>query len=76
MIRYQRLTIWSSKDELQIVRLCQRRNMSCLLFKVDFAKAYNCVDRKFLQKMMLAMGFGSKWFKWMEGGCSQATCQY
>lgn len=39
---------------------------SYLLFKVDFEKAYDNVSWKFLRFMLVSMGFGEGWVKWME----------
>lgn len=44
----------------------KRKKKSCLLFKVDFAQAYDCVDWKFLMDMLEIMDFGLKWMKWMD----------
>ncbi|XP_058749275.1 uncharacterized protein LOC131622266 [Vicia villosa] len=50
----------------EIIDFAQRHNRPCLLFKVDFAQAYNCVEWDFLREMMGKMGFGHKWLQWME----------
>ncbi|XP_058725826.1 uncharacterized protein LOC131597131 [Vicia villosa] len=52
----------------EIVDLANRSKKSCLLFKVDFAQAYDCVDWMFLKEMLLKMGFGHRWIKWMDAG--------
>lgn len=44
----------------EIIDFGKRNKRSSLLFKIDFTKAYNCVDWKFLVKILLAMGFGDK----------------
>lgn len=41
----------------------KRKKMSCILFKVDFDKAYDCVDCYFLEKVLVAMGFVDKWMQ-------------
>nr|GEX36305.1 RNA-directed DNA polymerase, eukaryota [Tanacetum cinerariifolium] len=42
---------------------CKRKKTQALIFKVDFAKAYNSVMWDFLQ----AYGFGSRWCSWIRG---------
>ncbi|GJY46224.1 RNA-directed DNA polymerase, eukaryota [Tanacetum coccineum] len=36
------------------------------LLKIDFEKAYDNVNWKFIQHTLLQMGFGEKWCKWIE----------
>ncbi|XP_058746501.1 secreted RxLR effector protein 78-like [Vicia villosa] len=43
-----------------------KEGKSCLLFKVDFEKAYDKVSWNFLRFMLKRMGFGELWIKWME----------
>lgn len=38
----------------------------CLSMKVDFEHAYDLVSWKFLEYMMVRMGFGEKGRRWME----------
>jgi hypothetical protein len=45
--------------------LATRRKDACLLFKVDFERAYDTVSWIFLERMMLKMGFADGWLKWM-----------
>lgn len=49
-----------------IINLVVRNKKECMLFKVDFEKAYDCVSWNFLRFMMKKMGFRSLWLKWME----------
>lgn len=51
----------------KLIDFATRNKKSCLLLKVDFAQAYECVDLGFLQKVFLAMNFGVKWMHWMRG---------
>lgn len=37
------------------------------VFKVDFEKAYDNVDRGFLDYLLLKKGFGERWRKWIWG---------
>lgn len=52
----------------EIIDFALKNNRSCLLFKVDFAQAYDCVEWDFLKEIMSKMGFGQKWMQWMEAG--------
>ncbi|XP_071695652.1 uncharacterized protein [Rutidosis leptorrhynchoides] len=36
-----------------------------LLFKVDFEKAFDCINWNFLMDVMKCMGFGDRWRKWI-----------
>ncbi|CAK8538120.1 unnamed protein product [Lathyrus sativus] len=51
----------------EIEDYAKRFKMECLFFKVDFAKAYNCVGWIFLDEMLVKMGFGLNWLKWIRG---------
>lgn len=44
-----------------------------VVFKVDFAKAYDSVDWAYLLEMMQGMNFPTKWICWMSGCVSSAT---
>ncbi|GJT98876.1 RNA-directed DNA polymerase, eukaryota, reverse transcriptase zinc-binding domain protein [Tanacetum coccineum] len=37
-----------------------------LLFKVDFEKAFDTVSWKFLDHMLLCLGFGNRWQRWIQ----------
>lgn len=43
-----------------------------MIFKVDFQKAYDCVNWKFLDSVMEQMNFSSKWRRWTHGCISSA----
>ncbi|MCI35870.1 RNA-directed DNA polymerase (Reverse transcriptase), partial [Trifolium medium] len=49
----------------EVVDLAKRAKQDCLIFKVDFEKAYDSVNWKFLQYMLRSFGFGEKWISWM-----------
>lgn len=44
-----------------------------LLFKVDFAKAYDTLDWNYLLDLMARMNFPTKWIRWMEGCVTTAS---
>jgi hypothetical protein len=41
----------------ELLDLAKRRKDVCLLFKVDFERAYDTVSWHFLERMMVKMGF-------------------
>lgn len=49
----------------QLVDLAKRNNEECLLFKVDFDKAFDCISWNVLFYMMERFGFNPGWIKWM-----------
>ncbi|XP_058751483.1 uncharacterized protein LOC131624543 [Vicia villosa] len=50
----------------EVVDYARKEYKNCVLFKVDFEKAYDKVSWSFLRFMLKRMGFGEKWMKWME----------
>ncbi|GJV40051.1 putative RNA-directed DNA polymerase [Tanacetum coccineum] len=44
-----------------------------LIFKVDFEKAYDSLNRRFLIDIMKKIGFGIKWCKWIESCLRSST---
>ena len=49
----------------EVVDMAKRSQKKCLILKVDFQKAYDTVNWKYLDYMMSRMGFNAKWRKWM-----------
>jgi exonuclease III len=49
----------------ELIDLAKRRKDKCLLFKVDFERAYDTVNWQFLDYMMRRMGFVEGWRKWI-----------
>ena len=49
------------------------KNNPCMVFKLDFEKAYDSVSWGFLNYMMMRMGFCERWRKWIHGCLSSAT---
>jgi len=50
----------------ELIDLAKRKRKECLLLKVDFEKAYDFVNWKYLKYMLKRMGFGQRWLAWME----------
>jgi len=50
----------------ELVDYAKRSKKECLIFKVDFEKAYDSVDWGFLEYMMHRVGLCEKWVAWMK----------
>ncbi|XP_058776253.1 uncharacterized protein LOC131650564 [Vicia villosa] len=50
----------------EVVVFAKRVKRKCMLVKVDFEKAYDCVSWDFLRSMLKRMDFGDQWCGWME----------
>src|SRR3954467_269510 len=50
----------------EIIDMAKREKRSCLILKVDYEKAYDCVNWDNLRYVMRRMGFGDLWLKWIE----------
>ncbi|WJX46310.1 Amidase 1 [Trifolium repens] len=50
----------------EVIDLAKRSKKECLVFKVDFEKAYDSVSWTFLDYMLRNVGFGDKWRAWMK----------
>ena len=57
----------------EVVEEARRSKRSCLVFKVDFEKAYDYVSWKFLFYMMRRMGFHERWIGWVKGCLTSAS---
>jgi hypothetical protein len=49
----------------EIVDLAKKTGNDCMVFKVDFEKAYDSVDWNFLEYMLYRFGFCEKWIRWI-----------
>ncbi|GAU24549.1 hypothetical protein TSUD_148900 [Trifolium subterraneum] len=49
----------------EVVDSAKKSKKECLIFKVDFEKAYDSVDWGFLEYMLRRCGFSEKWIGWM-----------
>jgi len=57
----------------EVIDKAKRSTKSCLIFKVDYEKAYDSVSWDFLLYMLKRLGFDSKWIRWMEGCLKSAS---
>ncbi|GJY64799.1 RNA-directed DNA polymerase, eukaryota [Tanacetum coccineum] len=57
----------------ELLSWCKYKKQQAMVFKVDFAKAYDSVRWDFLQDILTAFGFGSKWCSWIRGCLQSAT---
>ncbi|GJS72438.1 RNA-directed DNA polymerase, eukaryota [Tanacetum coccineum] len=48
-------------------RRCKHKKQQAMVFKVDFAKAYDSIRWDFLEDVLTAFGFGPKWCSWIRG---------
>jgi hypothetical protein len=49
----------------EIIDFAIKEKRSCLIFKVDFEKAYDSVSCSYLGYMLVRFGFGVKWRSWI-----------
>ncbi|XP_057452728.1 uncharacterized protein LOC130744569 [Lotus japonicus] len=56
-----------------IYKLLSKVLSARLLFKIDFAKAYDNVEWDFMLELLQEMGFGEKWISWMQVCVSTAS---
>ena len=56
----------------EAIEEAKRSKKPALVFKVDFAKAYDSVSWNFLDYMMVRMGFCPIWRKWINA-CNQSA---
>nr|GEW80306.1 RNA-directed DNA polymerase, eukaryota, reverse transcriptase zinc-binding domain protein [Tanacetum cinerariifolium] len=54
----------------EVLSWCKRKKQRAMVFKVDFAKAYDSVRLDFLDEVLKAFGFGYKWRTWIVGSLS------
>ncbi|GJX76965.1 putative RNA-directed DNA polymerase [Tanacetum coccineum] len=51
----------------ETIEFLKKKKMKGLVFKVDFEKAYDSIEWKYLLEVMRRMGFGIRWCKWVAG---------
>nr|GEU70924.1 RNA-directed DNA polymerase, eukaryota [Tanacetum cinerariifolium] len=49
----------------EVLSKCKLKKQQMMIFKVDFAKAYDSVRWDFLDDVLNSFGFGSKWRSWV-----------
>jgi len=57
----------------EAVKEAKRGQKSCMVFKVDFERAYDSVSWDFLIYMLRRMGFCNKWIHWIQGCLKSAS---
>ncbi|GKD20048.1 kinase-like domain, beta-lactamase/transpeptidase-like protein [Tanacetum coccineum] len=57
----------------ETMEFLKRKKKKGLVFKVDFEKAYDSINWRFILDLMKIMGFGEKWCKWVEICLRSAT---
>ncbi|GJV52623.1 RNA-directed DNA polymerase, eukaryota [Tanacetum coccineum] len=51
----------------EILSWCKQKSQQAMIFKVDFAKAYDSIRWDYLDDVLNSFGFGSKWRSWIRG---------
>nr|GEU30530.1 RNA-directed DNA polymerase, eukaryota [Tanacetum cinerariifolium] len=51
----------------ELLAWCKRKKKQAMIFKVNFAKAYDLVCWDYLLDVLQAFGFGPNWCKWIRG---------
>jgi hypothetical protein len=51
---------------MEYIHLCNRSKKELVILKLDFEKAFDKVEHRFMLDIMKKKGFGSKWLMWME----------
>ncbi|GJU01068.1 RNA-directed DNA polymerase, eukaryota [Tanacetum coccineum] len=54
----------------EILVRCKLKKQQAMIFKVDFAKAYDSVRWDYLDDVLISFGFGPKWRSWIRGSLS------
>ncbi|GJW08857.1 RNA-directed DNA polymerase, eukaryota [Tanacetum coccineum] len=54
----------------EILTRCKLKKQQAMIFKVDFAKAYDFVRWDYLDDVLISFGFGPKWRSWIRGSLS------
>ncbi|GKB09153.1 RNA-directed DNA polymerase, eukaryota [Tanacetum coccineum] len=50
----------------ELLSWCKKYNKQAMFFKVDFAKAFDCVRWDYLLDVMKSFGFGPNWCRWIQ----------
>ncbi|GJR93502.1 RNA-directed DNA polymerase, eukaryota [Tanacetum coccineum] len=54
----------------ELLSWCKHKKQQAMIFKVDFAKAYDSIRWDFLDDVLHSFGFGLKWRSWILGSLS------
>ena len=57
----------------EVVEEARRSKRSCIVFKVNFEKAYDSMPWQFLFYMMRRMGFHERWIRWIRSCLTSAS---
>lgn len=57
----------------EVIDEAKSKKKACLVFKVDYEKAYDSVNWNFLLYMLHRLGFCDKWIGWIRGCLQSAT---
>ena len=57
----------------KLVKEVRQKKEEGLVFKIDFEKAYDHVEWRFLDEVLQRKGFGNRWRKWVHGCLSSAN---
>lgn len=57
----------------EVVDFMRKKIRKCLIFKVDFEKAFDSLNWEYLDDVLQGMGFGMKWRKWMRSCLKSAS---
>lgn len=57
----------------EILDWYKKKKKILMFFKVDFEKHFDLVSWDFLERVMLFLGFGYKWIRWIHGCLNSAT---
>jgi hypothetical protein len=57
----------------EVVDFAKKSGKECIIFKVDFEKAYDSVEWSFLDYMLMRFGFGEKWRGWVKACISSGS---
>ncbi|GJT59260.1 RNA-directed DNA polymerase, eukaryota [Tanacetum coccineum] len=51
----------------EVLARCKVKKQQAMIFKVDFAKAYDSIRWDFLEDVLTSFGFGPQWCSWIRG---------
>lgn len=50
----------------EILDLVKRMKRECMVLKIDFGRAYDCVSWNFLRYLLRKLNFGDRWIVWIK----------